>query len=180
MRTGTIENIQDLIRRSEDTISKVKTYFLTNGLMINTTKTQCIFIGSSGLISQIPQDTHLTVDRARLLPTNTLKNLGIYFDSQMTFDAHVNNISSKAISAIIRVYINRTKDNFSRSSGILLVQSLVLSIVNHGIKIWGNKIATNVKVQRRQNFAVKVALGGATRQGPATPFIWVAEDIAEI
>ncbi len=70
------------------------------------------------------------------------------------------------------MYINRIKDNFSRSLRISLVQSLVLSIVNHGIKLWGNTSATYVKkVQRIQKFAAKVALGGGTRQSPDTPFI---------
>ncbi len=51
----------------------------------------------------------------------------------MTFDAHVSYISQKVFGTI--VYINIIKSNFSRKARITLIQSLVLSIMNYGIKI---------------------------------------------
>ena len=70
------------------------------------------------------------------------------------------------------MFINRIKDNFNKSTRIIVVQSLVLSIINYGISIWGASNITQVeRVQKIQNFAAKVALGGAAKSDHATPFL---------
>lgn len=38
VHAGTVNNIQDLLKRSQATLSKVKEYFYLNGLMLNTKK----------------------------------------------------------------------------------------------------------------------------------------------
>ncbi len=52
--------------------------------------------------------------------------------------------------------------NFDKSSRIIVVQSLVLSIINYCIRIWGTTNATLIKkkVQRLQNFAARMSAGG--------------------
>ncbi len=170
IHTGNIDRIQDLIRRGEETLSKAKRYFQLNGLMLNTKKTQCMFIGSRGMTSQIPQNIHLQVDDSKIIPSTSLKNLGVYFDAHLTFDTHMSKISSKIFGTIM--YINRIKDNFSKKTRITVVQSLVLSIINYGIKIWGTANKTHMQqIQKLQNFAAKVALGGGAKRDHATPFL---------
>ncbi len=52
------------------------------------------------------------------------------------------------------------------------MQSLALSILNYGLKIWGTANKTNIKkTQKLQNFAGKVALGGGARRDQASLFI---------
>ena len=46
IHTDSADILQDLIYRAEATLSLAKSYFNTNGLMLNTNKTQCIFIGT--------------------------------------------------------------------------------------------------------------------------------------
>ncbi len=100
----------------------------------------------------------------------TLKNLGMHFDAHMTFDTHVSYISRKVFDTT--VYINRIKDNFNRTARITLIQSLVLSIMNYGIKTWGAANTTNInRVKKLQNFAAKVVLGGGARSDHAAPYI---------
>ena len=60
------------------------------------------------------------------------------------------------------MFINRIKGNLDKTTRITVIQSLVLSIINYGIKIWGStKTAHIQKIQKTQNFAAKVALGGS-------------------
>ena len=76
----------------------------------------------------------------------------------MQFDAHITHICKKSVGTIM--CINRIKDNFSKKARIMVLQSLVLSIINYGIIIWGNTSQTQLqRVQKIQNFAAKVALG---------------------
>ena len=170
VHTGPVDMLQDLVQRGEETLSRAKHYFNSNGLLLNTNKTQCMFAGSRGLISQIPPNTILQVDDTTIVPSSSLKNLGIYFDQYMTFETHVNKISGKIFSTIL--YINRIKDNFSKDARKTIIQSLVLSLMNYGIKVWGTANKTNMhQIQKLQNFAAKVALGGAPKHDHATPFL---------
>ncbi len=167
---GSIDTIEDLIRKGEETLKKAKEYFNRNGLMLNTSKTQCMFVGTRGLLSQIPEGTHLNIDNVRIDPSDNIKNLGIYFDKHMTFEKHIDKIGARILNTII--YINRTKEFFNRNAICILMQSLALSIINYGLKIWGTANKTNIKkIQKLQNFAAKVALGGGARRDPASPFI---------
>lgn len=49
IHTSNINNINDPVHMSQETIKLAKLYFNKNGLLINTKKTQCMFIGTRGL-----------------------------------------------------------------------------------------------------------------------------------
>ncbi len=49
--------------------------------MLNTNKTQCIFIGIRGHITQIPSDTSTKAYGANIVPSTSVKNPGIRFDN---------------------------------------------------------------------------------------------------
>ena len=68
--------------------------------------------------------------------------------------------------------ISRISANLDKHSRIIAVESLVLSIINYCIRIWGttNIIKLN-EVQNIQNFVAKVAIGGAKKIDHVTPII---------
>ncbi len=76
--TGTTDNIQDLTCKCGETLTKVKQYFHTNGVMLNTTKTQCMFVGTQGNLLHIPSDVSIQVDGSTITPHTSIKNLAIY------------------------------------------------------------------------------------------------------
>ncbi len=70
------------------------------------------------------------------------------------------------------MYINRIKHNFNKSSRISVIRSLILSQITYGICMWGTANATQIsRVQKIQNFAAKVALGGAAKHDHVTPYL---------
>ncbi len=46
LHQGHLDNLSEIINQTEHTLKTIKTYFLQNDLMVNESKTQCIFIGS--------------------------------------------------------------------------------------------------------------------------------------
>ncbi len=75
IHTGSIDRLQDLIQRGEDTMSRAQHYFNSNGLLLNAKKTQCMFVGSRGLMSQILPNTTLHVDGATTVPSSSIQSL---------------------------------------------------------------------------------------------------------
>ncbi len=170
LHSSNIYEVDNLIHMSEDTLKKARSYFTENGLMMNEGKTQCIFIGSRQLIAKLPSNLTIRVNDNIIEPTTHVKNLGVHFDNYMTFDKHITEISRKTVGTLM--YINRIKDNFDKSTRVIVVQSLVLSILNYCNTIWGTTNATQIsKVQKLQNFAAKVADGTAKKYDHVTPIL---------
>ena len=168
LHSGTIDDLAGLVNRAETSLSSIKSYFNTNGLLLNSNKTQCIFIGNKQLLKRIPQTTVIKLDESSITPSNNVKNLGIYMDNSMSFEKHVNELNKKVTGVLM--YINRVKDNFDKTSRILIVQALALSSINYCLRIWGTTNNTLLhNVQKLQNFAAKIAVGGLTKRDHVTP-----------
>ena len=88
----------------------------------------------------------------------------------MLFDVHVDELNKKVMGVLM--FLNRVSEHFDKTTRIIVVQSLVLSLINYCISIWGGTCKTLLhNVQKLQNFAAKVAIGGARKYDHATPFI---------
>ncbi len=170
LHEGTVNNIHQLINDAETTLRQCKRYFLSNGLLLNPSKTQCIFLGNRQLLAKIPPDTTIHFDGENILPSYHVKNLGVYFDKYMLFDVHLNELQKKVTG--ILMYINRISKCFDKPTRILVTQSLALSTIYYCIQVWGSTNETLLcKAQKLQNFAAKVAVGGGRKYDRASPFL---------
>jgi len=166
--TGDVDNIAQLIARAENLLSTVRTYFQNNGLLLNEKKTQCLFIGSRHIISNLPDDITINFNGNSIKPNTVVKNLGLYMDQYMLFNVHIDEMHRKVIGTLL--YLNRIADCFEKSTRIVVVQSLVLSIINYCSRVWGVTNTTQIKrVQKLQNFAAKVAVGGLRKYDHVSP-----------
>ena len=166
--SGKVQDLEDLVERAEKALIDAKTYFLVNGLNINEQKTQCIFIGSRQLIAKIPSETRIYFGETPLIPSSTVKNLGIFMDPYMLFDIHINHISRKINGLLIA--LNRIKDRIDKKSRTIVVQSLALSVINYCLRVYGITTKEQIeRVQKLQNFAARVAHGEARKYDHITP-----------
>ncbi len=133
LQTGTIDNLPQLIHDTEQTLIKIKHYFNKNGLLLNSMKTQCIFVGSRALISKIPGNTTIRAGEASIHPSKSVKNLGLHFHKYMSFDVHVTEMSKKVSGTLM--YVNRIDDLLSKEARLIAVETLALSQINYGITI---------------------------------------------
>ncbi len=86
----------------------------------------------------------------------------------MLFDVHINELNKKVMG--ILMYISKISDKLDKQNRIIIIESLVLSLIDYCIKIWGT---TNDKhmsnAQKLQNFAARVAFGGVRKYGYISP-----------
>ena len=69
-------------------------------------------------------------------------------------------------------FTRRISDNFDKPTRIIVVQTLVLSLMNYCISIWGSTNVTLLhRVQKLRNFGAKVATGRASKYDHVTPII---------
>ncbi len=170
LHSNTINELDNLVKNTEETLRKARQYFLKNGLMMNASKTQCIFIGTRQILSKIPNDIQIQLHDSTIQPSTHVKNLGVYIDRYMSFDIHTEEITKKVMGTLM--YLNRIKDLFDKGTRKIVVQSLVLSILNYCNIIWGttnNTLLANI--QKLQNFAAKIVDGRAKKYDHVTPII---------
>ena len=88
----------------------------------------------------------------------------------MTFESHVNELRRKVMGKLI--YLNRVNDRFDSECRMMVVESLILSVLHYGLKVWGSTSKLHLdRVQKLQNFAAKVAVGGARKRDHVTPIL---------
>ena len=168
--SGLVRQLEDLINRAEIALNSAKKYFQLNGLNVNENKTQAIFIGSRQYISRIPPYVRILFGETPIIPSESIKNLGIYMDRFMLYDHHINIITKKANGILL--FLHRIQDSFDKTTRIMIVQSLALSIINYCSKIWGTTTREQLdRVQKIQNFAAKIAYGGARKYDHVTPIL---------
>ena len=157
--SDTINNIPDIKNKAEYLLNKLKKWYDTNGLLVNTEKTQAIFLGTSAMTKKIPKDFSLNFNGSKIYPVEQVKNLGITLDQTLSFKWHIDNICSRATHALLR--INRVQHLFNKTARQIAVQSLALSHLNYCSTIWGTCSKTYLmKAERCQNFAIKVISDG--------------------
>ena len=89
-------------------------------------------------------------------------------DSSMTFNSHIDEMHRKVYGTLI--YLNRIWERFDQESRVMVVRSLVLSILNYCLCVWGSASKTQMsRVQKLQNFAARVAIGGIRKHEHVTP-----------
>lgn len=70
-------------------IKDIKTWMTLNYLLLNPEKTEIIVVGPKGPRDSLSDQLHL-LDSLSVAPSSTVRNLGVLFDQDLSFSAHVN------------------------------------------------------------------------------------------
>jgi Reverse transcriptase (RNA-dependent DNA polymerase) len=112
------DDLQNLIHKTNTEFQKVCKYFRKNKLSLHPDKTKYIIISNSRMVHVSPSeifinnnnlnqnDPNLKREIARVLPTDetpAIKYLGVYFDPNLNFEFHVQNISKKLSRALFQI-----------------------------------------------------------------------------
>ena len=115
-----------LAKVSED-LRIIASWCCTNKLLINPDKTKLIIFGTKQLLSGVP-DIRVPFLGQHLIPVSSVKDLGIILDSNLTFNEHVNTLTSSLISTLCQ--ISRARHLFSKS----LVLTTILNARQFGLE----------------------------------------------
>ena len=104
------------------------------------------------------QDFRLTLLGKELLPVDSVKDLGVVFDSKLSFNDHTTKTVSSCMSALGQ--ISRVKHAFRKNILVTMINSLVFSKLYYCSSIWSNTSPSNIsKLQGVQNFAARIGSG---------------------
>ena len=75
------------------TISAISGWMTSNFLSLNPSKTEFLIIGLPNKVSKLQNQTLLLPDNTTISPVHSAKNLGIVFDSSLSFDSQISSLS---------------------------------------------------------------------------------------
>ena len=113
--------------------------------------------GSQQMICKLP-NFKLSFLGKELLPTDSVKDLGVIFDPTLSFDSHITALAASCISRLAQ--INRAKHAFNPNLLVIIINALVLSKLYYCSTVCSNTSDKNLrKLQHVQNFAARIISG---------------------
>ena len=137
-----------------------------NKLKINDSKTE-FFIAASTYNRKhhLPSDITLSIGNENIQPVKTVRNLGAFFDSQMTMSSHITNVS-KTVTFHLR-NIGRIRKYIDQPTCQHAVRSLILSRLDYCNGLLSSLPSTYIiRLQRLQNWAARLVFEVDRKHSP--------------
>ena len=127
-----------------------------NSLLINPDKTKHLVLGIPQMLTKIPDDLSIALLIKEITPSMSAKNLGLTMVCNLTYDEHVNQVTSKCMGS----QINHVKHLFDKHTLVPLINSLVFRKWLYCLSVRANTTKKNIElVQAEQNFAAQIVSG---------------------
>ena len=95
-----------------------------------------LIVGSRQMMKQIQTPPNINFINKNLIPITEVKDLGVFLDSFLSFDKHIQPLSSSCISKLGQ--INRVKHLFDQKTLARIIDTLVMSKINYFSSMWSN------------------------------------------
>ena len=156
----------DQLSKFEACLRDIKSWMTSNYLLLNADKTELIILGPKHLRDKLA-DGNFTLDGTIVTPRVTVKNLGVTFDQDMSFQCHIQQITKIAFFHLRN--IAKVRHILSQNDAEKLVHAFVTSRLDYcNALLSGCPAKTLHSLQLVQNAAARV-LTGARRRDHITP-----------
>uniref|UniRef100_A0A8D3CRZ4 Reverse transcriptase domain-containing protein n=1 Tax=Scophthalmus maximus TaxID=52904 RepID=A0A8D3CRZ4_SCOMX len=144
-----------------DCLKDIKAWMTYNFLLLNSEKTEVIILGPKHLRETL-SDHIVTLDGITLASSSTVRNLGVTFDQDMSFDSHLKQVSRTAFFHLRN--IKNIRNILSQKDAEKLVHAFVTSRLDYCNSLLLGCPNKSVKsLQLIQNAAARVLTGTRKR-----------------
>lgn len=135
-------------------LNSIRNWGFNNSLLINPEKTKLIVFGTKQMLSRL-DDFKLSLLGKEVTPCDSVRDIGIYVDSQLSYDEHILKTVSFFVSRLCQ--INRVKHVFDQKTLKFEINTLVFSRLFYYSSVWSSAAKKNVnKSQLVQIFAKRI------------------------
>ena len=163
------EKVNSLLNKLEECIADVQCWMGANRLALNGDKTEVLLTGSANSRSKVTANKGITVGESFVQFSNTAKNLGVLFESDLSASAIVKSIMRKAYGEIRQ--ISKIRHLITTNVATVLINALVLSKLDYcnSLLVGANEQKLK-RLQIVQNDAARLILKKRRREH-ATPLL---------
>ena len=150
------ENVDVISQNMQEDLDLLAAHFRSNGMVPNQAKTKYLLFSKSSMFKHF--DLNLKFDEVRIGKVESIRFLGLYLDTHMTWEIHIDNLYKKVRPVIAVLY--RLKRYFSESLKRTMYYALIKSRLNYLCHIWGRTTDVLLKpLYLLQNWAIRVLYG---------------------
>ena len=161
-----VQDCEPTMAAMNNNLVKLRNWCFDNRLPLNPDNTKLIVYRSQQMISK-HQDFRPTLLGKKRLPVDSVKDLGVVFESKLSFNDHTIKTVSSCTSALGQ--ISRVKHVFRKDILVTIINSLVFSKLYYCSSVRSNTSARNIrKLQGVQNYAARI-VSGTTKFYHVTP-----------
>ena len=136
------------------TLDQVHSWFCANRLVVNPSKTEYLLIGTPQQRSKITNSS-VHFQNLSLCPSDSARNLGVIFDSDLDFKIHISSICRSSFYQIRQ--LRQIRSSLDRTTAILLANSIVHSKMDYcNSLLYGLPQSSTIRLQRVQNSLARV------------------------
>ena len=152
-----------------DDLTRIQNWCFQNLLLLNPDKTKLMVYGTRQMLTRLPNDFCLSLLGKDLIPEDTVKDLGLTFDRNLSFDDHIVKVTASCMSILGQ--INRVKHVFNSELLTIVINTLVFSKLFYCSSVWSSSSGNNIKkLQYVQNFAARI-ISGQCKYDHVTPIL---------
>ncbi|XP_078025739.1 uncharacterized protein LOC144463847 [Epinephelus lanceolatus] len=149
-------------------LKDIKTWMSTNFLMLNSDKTEVIVLGPKQLRDSLSDDI-VSLDGIALASSTTVRNFGVIFDQDLSFNSHLKQTSRTAFFHLRN--IAKIRPILTRKDAEKLVHAFVTSRLDYCNSLLSGSSSKSLKtLQLIQNAAARV-LTGTKKQDHISPVL---------
>ena len=146
----------DAIHAMESCIEDIRHWMVSDRLLLNDEKTEFLLIGTRQQLIKVGF-LPLRVGTIDLEPVNCVRNLGVWFDSMLSMETHINKVCSSGFYFLHN--LRRIRKYLSQDCLVTLIHAFVTSRLDYcNSLIYGLPQCQISKLQRVQNAAARIAL----------------------
>ena len=123
-------------------LKKVAERCCANRLLINPQKTKLILFGTNELVGRL-SDITIPFLGEDLSPLPSYKDLGVILDNNLSFNDHINYLSSSLLGKLCQ--INRARHLFTKEVLLVILNSLVFSKLFYCSTLWSGTAQQNIR-----------------------------------
>ena len=123
-----LNEIHNYLPKLSSCLENILQWFSSNRLKLNSDKTEFLVITSPHLKKKLP-DIRLQFNGSLITPTAKAKNLGVVFDSQLTFNNHISNVVSSCFYQLRQ--LKHVRRNLSNDCTKSLLHAFVTSRIDY-------------------------------------------------
>uniref|UniRef100_A0A8C8DH59 Reverse transcriptase domain-containing protein n=1 Tax=Oryzias sinensis TaxID=183150 RepID=A0A8C8DH59_9TELE len=167
----------DHIEKLNACIRDIKTWMTINYIFLNPEKTEVIILGPKNLRDALSAQI-VSLDGISIAPHSTVKNLGVLFDQDLSFKAHISQACRTAFFHLQN--IAKIRNILSKSDAEKLIHAFVTSRLDYCNSLLAACPKSSLRsLQLVQNAAARL-LAGTSRRDPITPLLvslhWIPVD----
>ena len=141
----TLSNMNHPLQQVEDLLT-VFEWHCRKSLVVNPEKTKIFLVGTGQLTNQLEAPIHINFMGETLTPVTEVKDLRVFLDSCLTYDKHIQALSSSYISKLCQ--IGQVKHNFNQQTLATIIDTLVRSTLTIALHCW---LTLRITILRRFN-----------------------------